>query len=69
MTDMKQIPTSHICSMDESELKEFPVDKTLIADLFHGQGRIKTHHFWKMFYGGRRIRMRSQKYKQTKRRK
>ena len=29
MTAMKQIPTSHICSTDESELKELPVDKTL----------------------------------------
>ena len=29
MTDTKQIPTLHVCSADESELKEFPVDETL----------------------------------------
>ena len=29
MTAMKQIPTSQICSTDEGELKELPVDKTL----------------------------------------
>ena len=28
-TSTKQIPTSHLCSTDESELKEFLVDKTL----------------------------------------
>ena len=27
MTVTKHIMTSHICSVDESELKEFPVDK------------------------------------------
>ena len=29
MTSTKQIPSSHVCSADESELKEFPVNKTL----------------------------------------
>ena len=29
ITDTKQIPTSHVCSTDESELKEFLVDETL----------------------------------------
>ena len=29
MTVTKQIPTSHVCYKDESELKEFLVDKTL----------------------------------------
>ena len=29
MTGTKQIPTSHICSTDESKLKEFLVDETL----------------------------------------
>ena len=29
MTAMKQIPTSHVCSTDESELKYFLVDETL----------------------------------------
>ena len=29
MTTTKQILTSHICSTDKSELKEFPVNKTL----------------------------------------
>ena len=29
MTNTKNIPTSHVCSTDESELKEFSVDKTL----------------------------------------
>ena len=29
MTATKQIPASHVCSTDESELKEFPVDKNL----------------------------------------
>ena len=28
MTTTKQIPTLHICSMGESELKEFPVNET-----------------------------------------
>ena len=30
MTATKQIPTRHVCSTDESELKEFPVNKTLL---------------------------------------
>ena len=30
MTAKKQIPTSHVYSTDESELKVFPVDKTLL---------------------------------------
>ena len=30
MTATKQIPVSHICSMDESELKEFLVKETLL---------------------------------------
>ena len=30
MTDMKQIPTLHICSTDEIEIKDFPVDKNLL---------------------------------------
>ena len=30
MTATKQIPISHICSADESELKEFLVDKSLL---------------------------------------
>ena len=30
MTATKQIPTSHICSTDESELKESPVNETLL---------------------------------------
>ena len=29
-TGTKHIPTSHVCSTDKSELKEFPVDKTLL---------------------------------------
>ena len=29
MTATKQIPTSHVCSTDKSELKEFTVDETL----------------------------------------
>ena len=29
MTGTKQIPTSHICSTDESKLKEFLVEETL----------------------------------------
>ena len=29
MNDTKKIPTSHVFSMDESELKEFLVEKTL----------------------------------------
>ena len=29
MTVTKQIPTLHVCSTDESELKELPADKTL----------------------------------------
>ena len=29
MTGTKQIPTSHVCSTDDSKLKEFIVDKTL----------------------------------------
>ena len=28
MTSTKQIPTLHICSTYESELKEFPIDQT-----------------------------------------
>ena len=30
MTATKQIPTSHVCSTDESKLKEFLVDETLL---------------------------------------
>ena len=44
MTATKNIPTSYVCSMDERKLKEFPVDKTSFADLFHRRGRIKRHH-------------------------
>ena len=29
MTATKQIPNLYVCSTDEDELKEFPVDKTL----------------------------------------
>ena len=29
MTSTTQIPTLYVCSTDESELKEFPVDETL----------------------------------------
>ena len=31
--------------------------------MFYGRGRIKRNHRHQMFYGGRRIRMRSLKYK------
>ena len=41
MTATKQIPTLHVCSKDESELKEFPVGKNFIPDIFHRQGRSK----------------------------
>ena len=30
ITNTKQIPTLHVCSTDESELKEFPVGKTIL---------------------------------------
>ena len=32
MTATKQIPISHICSTDESELKEFLVNETLFQN-------------------------------------
>ena len=34
MTGTKHIPTLHVCSMDERELKEFIFQKNFIADLF-----------------------------------
>ena len=29
MTGTKQVPTSHVCSTDDSKLKQFPVDENL----------------------------------------
>ena len=66
MTATKQIPTSRVFSTNEIKLKEFRVEKKN-ADQFHGRGQNKIHPRRKNFYGGRQIRIRSQKYKQTKR--
>ena len=45
MTATKQIQTSHVCSMDDSELKEFLVEKTL--SLIYSMDRYESkiyHH-------------------------
>ena len=34
ITAMKQIPASHVFLMDESKLKEFPVNETLLQSCF-----------------------------------
>ena len=68
MTSTKQIPTSHIYSKDESELKEFLVDKTLSQICSKNKDESKIIIVDK-FYTKKRIIMRSQKYKETKRRK
>ena len=47
-------------------MKRVPSWQNSIADLLYGRGQIKKHHSWQMFYEWRRIRMRSQKYKQMK---
>ena len=50
-------------------IKRVPSWQNFIADLLYGHGRIRRHHCWQMLYRGRRIIMRSQRYKQAKRRK
>ena len=53
----------------QERIKRGPSWRNSIADLFYGWGKIKGHHFRRMFYGGIIIIMHSQKYIQTKRRK
>ena len=51
------------------QIKRVPSWRNFIADLFYGWGRIKMYNSRQIFYGGRQIKMRSQIYKQAKRRK
>ena len=41
MTALKQIPNLHVCSIDESELKEFPVNKTLLQICYTDEDKSK----------------------------
>ena len=57
MTATKQIPTLHVFSKDESELKEFPVEKTLSQIFSTDKDESKGIIVKKKFYKGQRIRI------------
>ena len=42
MTGTKQIPTLHVCSKDESQLKEFLIEKTLLQIYSTDKDKSKT---------------------------
>ena len=51
MTGMKQIPTSHVCSTDESKLKEFLVGENLSQIYYTDKDESKGIIVKKVFYG------------------
>ena len=63
MNATKQILNSHICPTDNNELKELPVDKTVLHICSTNEDESNVIALKKCSTEGKKNRMRSQKYK------